>query len=76
MEITGAEIFHENEILGAGVRVGIIDTGFEDYEMLQEDGELPEDIEVEGLLAYTGELPRDARDAARGFEPNIVFKRF
>ena len=37
---------------------------------------LPEDIEVEGLLAYTGELPRDARDAARGFEPTILFKRF
>jgi len=37
---------------------------------------LPEDIYVEGLLAYTGELPRDARDAARGFECDILFKRF
>jgi hypothetical protein len=42
---------------------------------------LPEDVtgekaEVGGLLAYTGDLPRDARDAARGFEPPILFKGF
>jgi hypothetical protein len=35
-----------------------------------------EKAEVEGLIAYTGELPRDARDAARGFEVPISFRRF
>ena len=37
------------------------------------DDEKPE---VKGLVAYTGELPRDARDVAEGFEVSIKFKRF
>ena len=32
--------------------------------------------EVVGLFAYTGELPRDARNAAKGFKPPIKFKKF
>jgi hypothetical protein len=32
--------------------------------------------EVQGLLAYTGELPKDARDVAKGFKPHIKFKKF
>jgi hypothetical protein len=42
---------------------------------------LPVDIddekpEVKGLFAYTGELPRDARDVAKGFKIPIEFKKF
>jgi hypothetical protein len=32
--------------------------------------------EVQGLFAYTGELPRDARDVVKGFKPSIKFKKF
>jgi hypothetical protein len=32
--------------------------------------------EVQGLFAYTGELPIDARNAAKGFKPPIKFKEF
>jgi len=32
--------------------------------------------EVQGLFAYKGELPRDARNAAKGFKPPIKFKKF
>jgi len=42
---------------------------------------LPVDIddekpEVQGLFAYTGKLPADARDAAKGFKLSIKFKKF
>lgn len=42
---------------------------------------LPEDIdgdkpELQGLFAYTGELPKDARDVAKGFKIPIKFKKF
>ena len=37
------------------------------------DGDKPK---VQGLLAYTGELPADARNAAKGFKPSIKFKKF
>ena len=37
---------------------------------------LDEKPEVQGLFAYIGELPRDARDAAKGFRPPIKFKEF
>jgi len=42
---------------------------------------LPVDIddekpEVKGLFAYTGELPRDARDVAKGFKIPVEFKKF
>lgn len=31
---------------------------------------------VHGLFAYKGELPKDARNAAKGFRPAIKFKEF
>ena len=31
---------------------------------------------VQALLAYTGELPTDAKDAVKGFKPSIKFKKF
>jgi hypothetical protein len=31
---------------------------------------------VQALLAYTGELPKDAEEAVRGFKPLIKFKKF
>jgi hypothetical protein len=37
------------------------------------DGDKPK---VQGLLAYTGELSADARNAAKGFKPRIEFKKF
>ena len=37
------------------------------------DGDKPK---VQGLLAYTGELSSDARNAAKGFKPSIRFKKF
>jgi len=37
------------------------------------DGDKPK---VRGLLAYTGELSADARNAAKGFKPSIKFKQF
>jgi hypothetical protein len=36
---------------------------------------LGEKPEVQGLFAYTGELPRDARDVVKGFKPSIKFKK-
>ena len=38
--------------------------------------DLDEKPEVQGLFAYTGELPRDARDVAKGFKISIKFKKF
>jgi hypothetical protein len=32
--------------------------------------------EVQGLFAYTGELPKDAHDVVKGFKPSIKFKKF
>jgi hypothetical protein len=32
--------------------------------------------EVQGFFAYTGELPKDARDVVKGFKPPIKFKKF
>lgn len=37
---------------------------------------LGEKPKVQGLFAYTGELPRDARDVVKGFKPPIEFKKF
>jgi hypothetical protein len=37
------------------------------------DGDKPK---VQGLLAYTGELSIDARNAVKGFTPPIKFKQF
>ena len=31
---------------------------------------------VEAILAYTGELPKDAKEAVRDFKPAIRFKKF
>lgn len=45
------------------------------YERLPVSG-LDEKPEVQGLFAYTGELPRDARDVAKGFKISIKFKKF
>jgi hypothetical protein len=38
--------------------------------------EFGETLEVQGLFAYTGELPGDARDVVKGFKPSIKFKQF
>ena len=42
LSLFGARGFHDEDVRGEGVRVGIIDGGFAGWVDLQEDGELPE----------------------------------
>ncbi|MDP8238892.1 MAG: S8 family serine peptidase [Candidatus Hatepunaea meridiana] len=44
VEVIGAEDYHDEGINGRGVKVGVIDHGFEDYSELQDEEELPPDL--------------------------------
>ncbi|NQU06741.1 MAG: S8 family serine peptidase [Calditrichaeota bacterium] len=52
VESIGAEKFHDNDILGQGVKIAVIDIGFAILEDAQDSGELPQELTVRN---YSGE---------------------
>jgi hypothetical protein len=45
-ELIGADLFHDEEIRGEGVKIGIIDIGFNGLAEAQENAELPQQVNV------------------------------
>lgn len=53
VELTGAGAWHDAGIRGAGVKIGILDAGFQDYETRIEQNELPADVITHTLRTPT-----------------------
>jgi hypothetical protein len=44
VNLMGADLLHENDFTGSGVKVAVLDLGFRDYTQLQAIGELPSNL--------------------------------